>query len=79
MNQVYLKTYMRANALSLEGWITVKEENWDILGDTFDFYGNKQLVCDISDLLATGVLSDFTFKTEDGRQMEVHKAVLACE
>lgn len=67
-------------ALILVGIVIVKEMDWEQVNDlvqTADFR-NQKLVQDIHSLASSGTLSDFKFIVE-GRELEVHKAILAGE
>lgn len=67
-------------ALILTGVIIVKELDWDPANDPVQTAEtrHKKLVQDIHSLASSGILSDFKFIVE-GRELEVHKAILAGE
>lgn len=62
----------------LDGIIIVKELDWQPANDPMQVLQSRQnkLVQDIHMLASSGVLSDFKFIVE-GRELEVHKAILA--
>lgn len=80
LNQIYLKSYMEGHALILKGLVTVKEMDWhEAKLSTQSRAGrHEKLVKDIQSLASSGTLSDFTFIVK-GRELEVHKAILAGE
>lgn len=80
LNQIYLKSYLDAGALVLNGIITVEESDWKQANESVSLTEGRheQLVRDIQSLSSSGILSDFTFVI-DGRELEVHKSILAGE
>ena len=65
-------------ALILVGIVIVKEMDWHQVNDLVETARHQKLVQDIQSLASSGTLSDFKFIVE-GRELEVHKAILAGE
>lgn len=80
LNHHWLKTYMDGGSFKLNGLIRITEYNWSSANDSM-LPGDgrySKMIQDIRSLTSAGDLSDFTFIVE-GRQLEVHKAILAGE
>lgn len=80
INQVYLRGYLEDHDLVLNGQIVIRENDWkvDNRSQTLNSLLCNKVVRDIQSLATSGILSDFTFVI-DGRELEVHKAILAGE
>lgn len=79
INQDFAFRLLDGGALKLKGFVTVKESGWNMVEEPAIAEGTvNRLVEDIQALASKGALSDFKFLVE-GREFEVHKAILAGE
>lgn len=78
LNQIYLRGYLESGNLILNGIIHVRELDWKEANESVVLREDRHfnLVRDLHSLIESGMLIDFTFIVS-GREMEVHKAILA--
>jgi hypothetical protein len=77
LNQSLLRTFMDGTNFVLKGSVVVNETDDAPFDDTVPDMRTK-LVRDIHSLASSEILSDFSFIVE-GRELKVHKAILAGE
>lgn len=80
LNQLWLRSYLEDDSLVLSGEIRVTEYDWSLANASMlpGDGRHMKMVQDIRSLTSSGHFSDFTFVVQ-GRELEVHKAILAGE